>query len=330
MRKRTAFTLLLSNRMGCHGFGSWAKILTVFLFLCPFVIPISCERQKATESLSKTKVNSPPTITSVTLLPERPNRENDLSLVLQSQDPDGDLVNYRYQWIKNDIEMAGESGNVLRAGNFSKGDIFQVRVIPSDGKGDGKPFLSNPVKILNAAPVVREVWIEPQMPTIQNDLKVHEKSTDADGDSIFFSYQWEKNGTALTDERKDMLERVRLKKGDSISVTVVPDDREIMGEPKKSEPVKISNSPPTIVSFPPTSIEGTKYLYQVKANDPDNDPITFTLKSGPKGMGIDPKSGLVQWQIRKEDQGTHSIEIEVSDNEGARSYQQYTLAIEVR
>lgn len=253
-----------------------------------------------------------------------------MSLVIQSQDSDGDLVNYRYQWIKNDIEIAGESGNVLKAGSFRKGDMFQVRVIPSDGKGDGKPFLSNPVKILNAAPVVSEAWIEPQMPTIQNDLKVHEKSTDADGDSIFFSYQWEKNGAALMGERKDMLERVRFTKGDSISVTIIPDDREIMGAPKKSEPVKISNSPPTIVSSPPTSIEGTKYLYQVKANDPDNDPITFTLKSGPKGMGIDPKSGLLQWQIRKEDKGTHSIEIEVSDNEGARSYQQYTLAIEVR
>ena len=68
----------------------------------------------------------------------------------------------------------------------------------------------------------------------------------------------------------------------------------------------------------------------MKASDPDNDPVTFTLKSGPKGMGIDPKSGLLQWQIRKEDKGTHPIEIEVSDSEGARSNQQYTLAIEVR
>jgi Putative Ig domain len=330
MRKRNTFTPLLSNRIGCDGLGSWVKILAVLLSLCPFVISISCDRQKAAESPSNTKTNSLPMITSVTILPERPNRENDLSLVIQSQDADGDLVNYRYQWIKNDIEIAGESGNVLKAGSFRKGDRFQVRVIPSDGKGDGKPFLSNPVKILNAAPVVSEVWIEPQMPTIQNDLKVHEKSTDPDEDSIFFSYQWEKNGAPLMDERKDTLERVRFKKGDSISVTIVPDDREIMGSPKKSEPVKISNSPPTIVSSPPTSIEGTKYLYQVRVNDPDNDPITFTLKSGPKGMGIDPKSGLLQWQIRNEDKGTHTIDIEASDNEGARSNQQYTLAIEVR
>jgi hypothetical protein len=310
---------------------SLIKPIPLFLFLLSsMVLLLSCEREKQASPPSKAKPNSPPTITSVTILPESPNRENDLSLVIQSQDSDGDLVNYRYQWIKNDIEISGESGNVLKAGNFGKGDMFQVRVIPSDGKEDGKPFLSNPVKILNAPPVASEVWIEPQMPTIRDDLKVHEKSTDADGDSIFFSYQWEKNGVALMDERKDTLERARFKKGDSISITIIPDDREIMGAPKKSEPVKISNSAPTIVSSPPTSIEGAKYLYQVKANDPDNDPITFTLKSGPKGMGIDPKSGSLQWKIRKEDKGTHSIEIEVSDNEGARSYQHYTLAIEVK
>lgn len=330
MRKRSVFIPLSNKRIGCHGLRPWVKILTVFLFLCPFIVPVSCERQKAAEPPSKTKANSLPMITSVTILPERPNRENDLSLVIQSQDSDGDVVKYRYQWIKNDVELSGETGNVLRAGNFRKGDILQVKVIPSDGKEDGKPFLSNPAKILNAAPAVTEVWIEPQTPRIQNDLTVRQKTTDADGDSIFFSYQWEKNGVALMDERKETLERTRFKKGDSISVTVVPDDREIMGTPKKSNPVRISNSPPVIVSSPPSSIEGTRYVYQVKVNDPDNDQITFGLKSGPKSMKIDRESGLIHWQIRREDKGTHSIEIEVSDNEGARSIQQYTLAIEVR
>lgn len=329
MKKRN-ISILSFNKAEPNGLGLLIKAITIFLLLSSAGFPLSCERQKATEPPPKKKTNSPPIISSVIILPERPNRENDLSFVIQSQDPDGDLVNYRYQWIKNDVEMPGESGNVLKAGSFRKGDMLQVRVIPSDGKVDGKPFLSNPVKILNAAPVVREVWIEPQMPTIQNDLKVHEKSADPDDDSIFFSYQWEKNGAPLMDERRDSLERTRFKKGDSISVTLIPDDREIMGAPKKSEPVKILNSPPVIISSPPTFIEGTKYIYQVKANDPDNDPVTFALKSGPKGMRIDPKSGLLQWEIHKEDKGTHSIEIEVSDNEGAKSYQQYTLAIEVR
>lgn len=90
----------------------------------------------------------------------------------------------------------------------------------------------------------------------------------------------------------------------------------------------ISNSPPIITSSPPTSIEGMTYQYQVRVNDPDQDFVTFTLKSGPKGMAMDKNTGLIRWEIRKEDKGTHSIEIEASDNEGAKNIQQFTLMVD--
>ena len=111
---------------------------------------------------------------------------------------------------------------------------------------------------------------------------------------------------------------------------VTPDDRETLGVSKKSEPLIISNSPPLILSSPPTSIEKTTYIYQVRANDPDNDPIAFSLKSSPKGMEMDKKTGLIRWEIRKEDKGTHSVEIEVSDDSGAKSIQRYTLTVDFK
>jgi hypothetical protein len=92
----------------------------------------------------------------------------------------------------------------------------------------------------------------------------------------------------------------------------------------------LSNSPPLILSSPPTSVEKTTYIYQVRANDPDNDPIAFTLKSSPKGMEMDKNTGLIRWEIRKEDKGTHSVEIEVSDDSGAKSIQRYTLTIDFK
>jgi hypothetical protein len=312
------------------GLLGFVRNLTLILILLIVPINLSCEKPKSVGPGSTTKANSPPVITAVRILPENPNKENELSLVIQGNDPDRDSITFHYQWIKNDGDIIGENKNTLKPENLRKGDVIQVKVTPSDGKESGKSFLSPAVKILNSTPVIQELSIEPKMPTVRDDLKVSMKSVDADGDSIYFTYQWEKNGVVLIDERREALEQGRFKKGDSITVTIIPDDREILGTPKKSEAVTILNSPPTIVSSPPTSIEGTKYQYQVKAMDPDNDPITFALKSGPKNMKIDPKSGLVQWQIYKEDKGTHSIEIEVSDSEGARSCQQYTLAIEVR
>jgi hypothetical protein len=327
MKKRNTF-ILSWNKAERHRLGSFTKITALLLFLFPLLVNLSCEKQKEIRPQSKT--NSPPVITSATILPENPDRERELSLIIQSKDADGDSISYRYQWIKNDENMLGENKNTLRAETLRKGDIIQVKVTPSDGKEDGKPFLPSPVKVLNSPPVIQEVWIEPKTPSVKDNLKALEKSGDADGDSIYFSYRWEKNGVVLMDEGREALEQGRFKKGDSITVTIIPDDREILGLPKRSDAVTILNSPPAIVSSPPFSAEGTKYLYQVKAADPDNDPITFDLRSGPKGMKIDQKTGLIQWEIQKEDKGTHSIEIEVSDNEGAKSHQRFALVIEVR
>jgi hypothetical protein len=291
-------------------------------------IHLSCEGRK-TES-PKSKTNSPPSITSINILPEKPTRESELNLSIQSKDPDGDSVIYQFQWIRNDKEIIGENKNALSSGFFKKGDLVRGRVTPSDGKVNGTPFLSAPVKILNSSPVLKEVWIEPKVAYVTDRLKATLKSLDPDGDFIYHTYQWEKNGTLLSEEREEILERGGLKKGDSIAVIVTPDDREILGPPKKSETLIISNSPPLILSSPPTSVEKTTYTYQVKANDPDNDPIAFALRSGPKGMEMDKKTGLIKWEIRKDDKGNHSVEIEVSDDAGAKSIQRYTLTIDFR
>ena len=113
-------------------------------------------------------------------------------------------------------------------------------------------------------------------------------------------------------------------------MTVTPDDRETLGTPKTSAPVIISNSPPFIISSPPTSVDGAKYLYQVKADDPDHDPITYILRSGPKGMEIDKNTGLIRWEIRKEDKGNHTVEIETLDDDGAKGTQRYLLTVEFK
>jgi hypothetical protein len=318
------------NRINDFGLCSAIKAIAFCTILIYLFLNLSCGKQKEVESKSQIQVNRPPIITSVNIVPQNPNKESYLDVITRSQDPDGDPVTYHYQWIKNNEEILGEDKNILKNGNFKKGDLIQVKIIPSDGKVEGEPFLSVPVKILNSPPVIQEVRIEPKMAYANDHLKVYIKSNDIDRDSIYYTYQWEKNGAVLTEEKGEVLERVRFKKGDSIAVTVTPNDGESQGISKKSEPITILNSPPIIISSPPTSVEGNDYIYQVKAYDPDNDPIFFALKSAPKGMEIDKETGLVRWAIRSQDRGTHSIEIEASDKEGAKSFQRFVLNVEIR
>jgi hypothetical protein len=304
------------------------KTVGLAVIFLTFLINGSCDGQKDKDSRSRT--NLPPAVLSVKILPEMVFKGSELNLIVQGSDPDGDTITYKYQWIKNEQEMAEENKSSLRSDRFQKGDLIQVRVTPSDGKSEGPAYLTPPVKILDSAPVIQEVWVEPKLPFAIDNLKAQVKSSDPDGDFVYYTFQWEKDGKVIPDEKNQVLERGRFKKGDTLSVTVIPDDREIQGEPKRSDPVLISNSPPMITSTPPTSVEGTTYRYTVKANDPDQDSVTFTLKSGPKGMVIDRENGLIQWEIKKENKGTHPIEIEASDPEGARSTQRFTLTVDFK
>ncbi len=294
--------------------------------LCSLIGILSCGEKKA----DKFKTNAPPVITSVNILPENPRKETELNIRIQSQDPDGDPIGYHYYWLKNNEEMIGEDKDTLKCSNLEKGDLIQVKVTPFDGKASGKPFLSPPVKIANSPPGIQEVRIEPRVAYASDNLKVFVKGSDVDGDLINYTYQWEKKGVILSEEKNDILERGQFKQGDWIVVTVIPDDGETSGSPKKSDPITIANSPPIIASSPPNKTDGNTYTYQVKANDPDNDRVIFALKTAVNGMEINKESGLLRWKFRKDDQGTHSIEIQASDSEGAKCLQRYALSIEFR
>jgi hypothetical protein len=302
-----------------------ALILALLLLAGGF----SCKKEKELTGTGLPK-NSPPQTASVKILPEAPNKESLLSLVIESYDRDYDRILYRYQWLRDDEEIDGGNKEILRDVHLKKGDLIRVKVTPSDGKTEGQTFLSQPVKILNSIPTIKEIRIEPRIAYANCDLKAFVKSYDADGDSVNYTHKWEKNGVALSEENTEILLRNRFRKGDSIVLIAIPNDGETSGTAKRSEPILVANGPPMIISSPPNKTDGNIYTYQVKADDPDNDPIIFSLKTAPKGMEINRESGLIRWEVQKGDQGTQSVEIEASDSEGAKSFQRYTLSIEFR
>lgn len=306
----------------------WLRPRIVLLLGLVFlvVVLVKCG-QRATEP--EAKANQAPSIALARILPESPTVENQLNVTIQAKDPEDDPITYEYQWLKNDKEIPGETKGILKPGNFRKGDLVRVRIVPSDGKSKGPSFTSPPVRVINALPTIEQVTIEPKIAYANTPLKALVKSRDPDGDPVYLIYQWEKNGVVLSEERSETLEG-RFKKGDSISVLVTPDDRDALGSPKRSETIVISNSPPAIISSPPSSLHGSTYLYQVRTTDLDQDPITYALRSRPKGMEIDQKTGLIRWEVQREDQGTHTIEIEASDDSGAKSVQRYSLSVEFR
>ena len=92
--------------------------------------------------------------------------------------------------------------------------------------------------------------------------------------------------------------------------------------------VRAVNSPPVILTSPNTSgAIGSTYLYQVGAEDVDQDRLTFSLVSGPEGLTIDANTGLVQWTPGAGQDGSVDVEIAVSDSLGASVNQAYTIEV---
>jgi len=79
------------------------------------------------------------------------------------------------------------------------------------------------------------------------------------------------------------------------------------------EPV-IPNEPPEITTSAITSGKvGVEYIYNVKATDPDEDILTYSLTEKPLGMSIVSTTGIISWMPT--DAGVFGVGVMVSDGE---------------
>ena len=56
-----------------------------------------------------------------------------------------------------------------------------------------------------------------------------------------------------------------------------------------------------------------KLVYQIPAPAEGSPPFTYTLKTGPVGMQVDPTTGRLAWTPTSEEVGNHPITVEIKD-----------------
>src|SRR5262249_15542044 len=93
--------------------------------------------------------------------------------------------------------------------------------------------------------------------------------------------------------------------------------------------VQISNHPPIFVTTPVTSVAGGSfYVYPSKADDPDGDPVSYTLLQAPGAMVIDPTTGKIIWQTTSANAGnSYPVTIQASDGRGGVATQTFTVTV---
>jgi hypothetical protein len=94
-----------------------------------------------------------------------------------------------------------------------------------------------------------------------------------------------------------------------------------------SAPVVVGNSPPEIVSKPPSHLADGTFRYAVQTVDVDGDPIQFSLAGEtPATLKIDPTTGLIQWKpVMLKSEVSYVFQVVAEDSEGEKSIQQIIL-----
>lgn len=93
--------------------------------------------------------------------------------------------------------------------------------------------------------------------------------------------------------------------------------------------VDCANQGPTITSRPQTEAwPGDPYVHGVRADDPEDDPLTFTLLGGPPGMTIGAETGVIRWTPTVNQAGqSFTVALQVEDPSGNLATQSYSITV---
>jgi hypothetical protein len=296
--------------------------LALFLFLsCSSEKPGDRDTQKTSGAESRTaSEQSQPSVSpesgpySLEITPVNASRKSTLKVIAQGFN----LSDAKIEWLLNGQSIQNPTSSQFNARETRKGDNIQVKAII-----DGKEIKSNIIEIKNAPPEIARVKILPEVFKPGDTLNVEVSASDIDGDEVTVSYEWTKNGEPAGNSKR--LE-IPLKRGDKIYVKITPFDGELYG-PSVILHREIKNMPPKIIEDKKFQFDGKVYTYQIKAADPDGDPLTYSLKTAPAEMTIEPSTGFIHWNVPPEFKGKAPITVSVTDGHGGEAVQRFTFDI---
>jgi len=245
--------------------------------------------------------------------PSSPGRNAPASISVTSPPGKGSEI-LGVRWFVNGAER--ESGRRLEPARFERGD--RIRAVVRLRAGEGETLLETPEVVAgNAIPEIDDVRIEPEAPITGSTVRAIVRGRDPDGDPLTFRYRWYVNDAAVPSEEGDSFPLKGVRKGSWVHVAVTPNDGATDGGLKYSADYQVVNAPPVVKSSAPTTIPPSRLLtHPIVAEDPDGDPITCSLVSGPEGCTL--SGTTLKWQVADSDLGrTSTIVIRISDNDGA-------------
>jgi hypothetical protein len=249
---------------------------------------------------------------TVHIAPSSPSRITPPSVSVKSPPGLGaDVLGVK--WLINGEER--ESGQILPPSAFRRGDRLQA-IVKLRAGGEEKHLSTPEVAAVNAMPAVVDVRIEPQAPTSGSTVRAVVQAQDPDADPLTLKYRWYVDDVPVPGDI-DSIPLKGVKKGSRVHVAVTPNDGISDGAWRYSPRYQVVNGPPVVKSEPPKTIPPSRVLtHTVIAEDPDGDPMTYTLVKGPEGITL--SGATLTWKVSDRDlEKPAEIVIRISDDDGA-------------
>jgi len=226
--------------------------------------------------------NNPPTASNLQLSPSNPVTTDTLSLTYSYQDPDGDTESGTIiHWYKDGVlESSRNNLTTVPSSLTTKGESWNVTVIPSDGMDDGNAIDSYAIGVDNSIPTVLSASITPYNATESDDLTLGWSSADADNDVLSSAIEWYVDDSKVSAFDNDVtIPSVAIRNGDVWYAKIRVNDGEADSAWLTTQTITIGsdNTPPTMTSVslsgPYTTIDDL--VATALANDDDNDQLTY-------------------------------------------------------
>lgn len=302
-----------------------------FVLLAALIVFSGCSRQEDRTPASVTQqVAGQPSfsgIRNVTIVPNPMVRTAPLTVSIEQDGVHGETPSYRYQWFLNKIAVQGVTGSSFDASTLRRGDRIHVVVTVPDATGGGASFHSSSVTVPNDPPVIKSLVLEQEITSAGSRLSAKVDAVDADQDDIRFEFRWLRNDKVVLEGPDSTVVLPEVAQNDVVTVEATPYDRDGAGTPLRARSLVVGNNAPKILSTPMMMSSAESYEYDVRAQDPDGDTVSFELEQAPSGMIIDRAAGRLVWKPGIGTSGTHHVKIVAADGKGARVWQEFDLSI---
>jgi len=206
------------------------------------------------------RLNNPPTVTNMAVLPLVPYNNDDLEAYYQFVDDPGEYESPKteikwYMASSPAVEITQLANQKTVPSSFTQpGQTWYFTVRPNDGVDFGALYTSPIVVVSNRPPQAVILGINPSKPRAGQDIMASYILSDPDEDSPTATVEWYKNGESQAELRNSQKVPGGLVKARDVwYFTVLPFDGYEYGQVAVSQEVTIANSIPEILSI---SVDG--------------------------------------------------------------------------